>query len=197
MLISLDHATYRVVYHAKTNFSYTVLFYDTSLPAFQLHDELVQTIDRNQITVIAGATGCGKVSPLCVGLIWYFDRMNTLIIGFVFLVRQRKFHSSSWTTWFWEASEQQQTWLWHSRGVSQQLVFRNELLKNGVKKWVRLVDIPSSSKRKCQQRHVCYYVQQVCSWGGFNAIQIWHLFLIYLSMKYTNAIWILVCALIL
>ena len=69
MLISLDHATYRVVYHAKTNFSYTVLFYDTSLPAFQLHDELVQTIDRNQITVIAGATGCGKVSPLCVGLI--------------------------------------------------------------------------------------------------------------------------------
>ena len=36
----------------------------TSLPAYLLEQELVQTIDRNQITVIAGATGCGKTTQV-------------------------------------------------------------------------------------------------------------------------------------
>ena len=36
----------------------------TSLTAYQLEQELVQTIDRNQITVIAGATGCGKTTQV-------------------------------------------------------------------------------------------------------------------------------------
>jgi uncharacterized protein YvpB len=33
-----------------------------SLPAFQMERDIVETIASNQITVIAGDTGCGKVS---------------------------------------------------------------------------------------------------------------------------------------
>jgi HrpA-like RNA helicase len=56
-----------------------------SLPAFQLKEELVQTIDRNQITVIAGATGCGKVSGTAVFMIGISFRKNTLILNIAFL----------------------------------------------------------------------------------------------------------------
>jgi HrpA-like RNA helicase len=33
-----------------------------SLPAYTMEKELVETIQAHQITVVAGATGCGKVS---------------------------------------------------------------------------------------------------------------------------------------
>ena len=71
-----------------------------SLPAFQLKEELVQTIGKNQITVIAGATGCGKVSGTTVFMIDVSFLQNTLVlsIAFLYIFRQRKFRSSSSTT---------------------------------------------------------------------------------------------------
>ncbi|EJK68353.1 hypothetical protein THAOC_10470, partial [Thalassiosira oceanica] len=40
----------------------TMLNQRTKLPAFKMKDKLLATIDRNQVTVVSGDTGCGKVS---------------------------------------------------------------------------------------------------------------------------------------
>ena len=36
----------------------------TKLPAYQMHDEIIDTINKNQVTIITGETGCGKTTQI-------------------------------------------------------------------------------------------------------------------------------------
>lgn len=68
---------------------------DSRLPAYMMEGEIVSTIRENQITVIAGDTGCGKVRTKELFNFMQAFYLSHFILPFVLVYRRPKYLSLS------------------------------------------------------------------------------------------------------
>ena len=63
----------KVYVYENYNFNHN---YDKKLPVYKYHDEIVRTIETNQVTIVQGVTGCGKTTQVAQYIIDDYARQN-------------------------------------------------------------------------------------------------------------------------